>query len=103
MEMTGINNLGIQGITGASGSEHLANRGIFRIRVAGLHHEFIDYTVEQHIVIITLLYKFQEVVAVFRGVTEKAHLYVTLRGLDFYESIGSRGCLHGVVFTIHFF
>ena len=78
MEVCGIANLGLKGVVGASGAEGFPGGGVLRVGVAGLHHELVDHAVEEHTVIIPFAGEFQEVVAVGRGVAEKAHLYVAL-------------------------
>ncbi len=99
-----INNLSLKGIIRAAGTEGFPRRGILRIRVAGLNHEFVDYTMEKHTVVIPFLYEFQEVVTVLGRVAEQAHLYVPLRGFKKHQCIATGGlrCRSSIFCLIHF-
>ena len=80
--MLGIYDFRLKGVVRASGTETGVGRRVLRLGIAGLHHELIYHTVEQHPVVIFLLDEFQEVVAMGRSVAEKAYTDVADRCLD---------------------
>ena len=82
VKVAGIDNFGGDVIAGVAAAEVFAGGSALRVGVAGLHHEFVDYSVEEHVVVISLLDKFEEIVAVTGSVGEEAHADVAFGGAD---------------------
>ena len=96
MEMRRIYDFSLDIVAGASGAERLACRGRFRVGVARLHHEFVDYAVEEHSVVVAFFGQFYEIIAMAGGVAEEAHRQIAFGGLDFYQHVA------GLVLFGHF-
>ena len=82
MEIFGIDYFSLDGVARVSGTEHIARSCIFRLGVARLNHEILDYTVKQHAIVVSVAHELEDVVAMLGCVVVEGNLYVAERCVD---------------------
>ena len=70
MEMLWIKDFSVEGVARSAGTESLTGLSSFGVGVAGLNHKLVDYTVEEHAVVVAFVDQLDEVIAMDGSVVE---------------------------------